>query len=198
VRLVIFVALFAACGGGRAGTPDAEAVGDTTPAVDVTTPPDPTYPPKRRGALIARSATPGPLSGEWRPVAGLCGAPPSFQLVARGDSVDLIVLLRLPADGLATGVYAVAAPEDTAAGPRTARLGVQRVLYTDFAYRSERGSVELSRLDRLASGRFDVVLREVTAQDTVRYLGVFERVRVDSLTESQCRVAARDVPPGVR
>lgn len=195
MRLVPLVLLVAACGGGRASAPDAEAAGDTPPPVPLA--PDTTYPPPRRGALIARSAFPGPLSGEWQPTAGVCGARASFQLLARGDSVDVLVLLRLPAAGPTTGAYAVAGPEDSTARPRTARIGVQRLEYVDLAYRGERGSVELSRLDRMASGRFDVVLREAISQDTVRYLGVFERVGLDSLPEPECRAAARDVPPGV-
>jgi hypothetical protein len=55
----------------------------------------------------------------------------------------------------------------------------------------------LSRLDRLASGRFDVVLRELSSEDTLRYLGVFDRIRVDSLPAAECQAAARGVPPGV-
>lgn len=195
MRLVAFLVLLTACGSGRASAPDTEAVDDTVPPAAVA--PDTTYPRPRRGALIARSAFPGPLSGEWQPTAGVCGGLHTLQLLARGDTVDVLVVLQLPAESPATGAYVVRDPEDSTAGPRTARIGVQRVQYADLAYRSERGSVELNRLDRLASGRFDVVLREVTSQDTVRYLGVFERIRVDSLPEPACRAAARDLPPGV-
>lgn len=195
MRFAAWLLVLAACGGGRASAPDAAAAGDTAPPVPAA--PDTAYPAPRRGALIARSAFPGPLSGEWQPRAGVCGGLPSFQLLARGDSVDVLVVLQLPAEGPATGAYAVAGPEDSTAGPRTARIGVQRLEYVDLAYRSERGSLELNRLDRVASGHFDVVLREVTSPDTVRYLGVFERVRVDSLPEPDCRAAARDVAPGV-
>ena len=197
MRAVAWLVLLTACGGGRAGAPDAQAVGDSAPAQAVTPPPDTTYPPRRRGALIARSAIPSPLSGGWRATAGLCSEPPSLQLLAPGDSVDVIILLRSPAGGWVTGAYAVVAPEDTTDAPGTARMGVQRVLYVDQAYRSERGSVELSRLDRLASGRFDVVLRELSSEDTLRYLGVFDRIRVDSLPAAECQAAARGVPPGV-
>ena len=197
MRPVAWLVLLAACGGGRADAPDAQAVADSAPAASVMPPPDTTYPPARRGALVARSALPSPINGEWVATAGLCNEPPSFQLLAPGDSVDVMILLRSPAEGWATGAYAVAAPEDTTDAPRTARIGLQRVLYIDQAYRGERGAVELSRLDRLASGRFDVVLRELNAQDTVRYLGVFDRIRVDSLPPAECRAAARGVPPGV-
>lgn len=197
MRAVAWLVLLTACGSGRAGAPDAQAVGDSALAEAVTPPPDTTYPPGRRGALIARSAIPSPLSGEWRATAGVCGEPPSFQLLASGDSVDVILLLRSPTGGWAAGAYAVAAAEDTVDAPGAARLGVQRVLYVDEAYRGERGSVELSRLDRLVSGRFDVVLREFYSRDTVRYLGVFDRIRVDSLPAADCQAAARGLPPGV-
>lgn len=193
MRVAAFVLLLAACGGGRASAPDTESVSDTIPPTPVA--PDTTSPRPRRGALIARSGFPSPLTGEWQPKAGVCGGPRSFQLLARGDSVDVLILVRLPAEGPDTGTYMVTGAEDSTSGPRTARIGVQRLEYVDLAYRSERGSVELSRLDRLASGRFDVVLREVSSQDSVRYLGAFERVRLDSLPEPQCRAAAREAPP---
>ncbi len=195
MRWAALLVLLVACGGGRASAPEADALGDT--ALAVVTPPDTTLPASRRGSLIARSALPGPFSGAWQPAAGVCGSPPSLQLLASGDSVDVLILLRLAAEGPATGTYTVASAEDTSTAPRTARVGLQLVSYADRALRSERGSVELSRLDRLVSGRFDVVLREFTSPDTVRYLGVFERIRVDSLPEPACRATTPDVPPRV-
>lgn len=189
------IAALPACGGGRASAPEAQAVADTTP---VAAAPDTTYRPARRGALIARSALPSPLSDEWQAAAGVCGNPPIFMLLGRGDSVDVLVLLRLQPGDSVTGVYPVAPPEDTTAALRTARVGVQRMLLVDRAYRAERGAVEVSRLDRLASGRFDVVLREVTSQDTVRYLGAFEAIQVDSLPAFACEVARSSPPPGVQ
>jgi len=201
VRFALWVALLMACGGGGAARRGAETLADTaadTALAAADAAPHRTYPRSRRGALIARAAGPRPARGEWQPAAGVCGDPPTFQLVARGDSFDLILLLRFPSGGPPTGAYAVAPPGDTTAAPGTARLGVQGVVYAESAYQGELGVVELSRLDRLASGRFDVVFRELTSQDTVRYLGVFDRIRVDSLPAADCQPAPRGVPPGVR
>lgn len=184
----------AACGGGRASGPVADSsTGETTPAEAAA--PDTTFPVAQRGTLIARSVLPGPLGGTWKLEAGVCHQPPTLQLRGLGDSVDVMLLLQLPAQGAATGTYVIAAPDDTVAASRTARLGVQKVLYADVAYRGERGSVELNRLDDLVSGRFDVVLRDDVSADTVRYLGVFDRIPVDSLSGPACRAAERGVPP---
>jgi len=197
VRPVALLVLLTACGGGRADAPEAQAVADTGAEGPVTPPPDTTYPAPRRGALIARPALPGPLGGEWTATAGLCREPPTLHLVAAGDSVDLMILLRSPSEGWTTGAYPVVSPDDTTEAARTARIGVQRVSYVDQAYQGERGSVDLSRLDQLASGRFDVVLRDLRSADTVRYLGAFHRIRVDSLPPGECQAAARGIPPGV-
>jgi hypothetical protein len=109
-----------------------------------------------------------------------------------------MIVLRSPSAGWTTGTYVVVSPEDTTDAPGTARIGVQRVSYVDEAYQGERGRVELSRLDRLASGRFDVALRDLNSPDTVRYLGAFDRIPVDSLQSAECQTAARGIPPGVR
>lgn len=195
MRWATWLVLLVACGGGRASSPEADAEGDAAQAP--VTSPDTTFPAPRRGALIVRSALPGPFGGEWEPMAGVCASPPSLQLLASGDSVDVVVLLRLAGEGSATGTYAVPSPDDTTAADRTARVGVQLVSYADRALRAGRGWVELSRLDRLVSGRFDVVLEGFSSPDTVRYLGVFDRIQVDSLPEFACRATPPGLPPGV-
>ena len=200
MRRTAWLVLLVACSGGRASAPEAE-VGADTVGGDTTQPaaavPDTTFPASRRGALIIRTALPGPFGGEWTPMAGVCQKPPSLQLLASGDSVDVIVFLRLPGHGSVIGTYAIAEPEDTSAAPRTASIGVQLVSYADRALRAESGWVELSQLDQLVSGRLDVVLRGFSAPDTVRYLGVFDRIRVDSLPEMTCRTTPPGVPPEV-
>lgn len=157
------------------------AAGDTA-AVDTT------YPAASRGVLVARTARPGALSGSWRPTAGICRHPPSLQLLARGDSVDVLIVLRLAADGAAIGDYPVALP-DSATGVRAALVGVQRLRYVDVAYQGARGVVRVERLDRVVSGRFDVVLAEVVSHEKQRYLGVFDGVRLDTLPDRLCPTA---------
>ena len=190
MRRAVWLLLLVACRGGRASAPETEGADSTAPAAAV---PDTTFPAAQRGALVIRSALPGPFSGEWRPMAGVCREPPGLQLLASGDSVDVVLFVRWEPDGAPGGSYPVATPEDTTLAPRIARIGVQLVSYADRALRGERGWVELSRLDQVVSGRFDVVLGGFSAPDTVRYLGVFDQIPVDSLPDLACR----GTPPGV-
>jgi hypothetical protein len=110
-------------------------------------------------------------------------------VLAQGDTVDLLIVLWLPADSAAEGPYPVLGPLDSTLAPRTARVGAQRWLYADLAYRALQGTVWLERLDRHATGRFDVVLDESISHDQARHLGVFNAVPVDSAPEPLCRPA---------
>jgi hypothetical protein len=112
-----------------------------------------------------------------------------LQVLAQGDTVDLLIVLWLPTDSAAEGAYPVLGPLDTTAAPRTARVGAQRWLYADLAYRALRGTVWLERLDRQAVGRFDVVLDESISHDQARYLGAFNAVPVDTAPQPVCRPA---------
>ncbi len=151
---------------------------------------DTSYPTPRRGALVARAVTERALDGHWTARGTACPSPPAFQLLARGDTVDVLILLRLPQDEAAPGGYKVLGPLDSTDAPRTARVGVQRMQYVDLAYRGFEGTVWLERLDRSATGRFDIVLDEAVSHDRVRYLGVFDAVPVDSGSAAACTVAA--------
>lgn len=180
--------LLLACGGGAA-PPAKQATGDSArggPPVDTT------FPTARRGMLAAHPAGLGGLGGEWSARAARCANPSMLQVLARGDTVDLLIVLWLPADSAATGSYPVLSPSDSTVAPRTARMGAQRMLYADLSYRASGGTVWLERLDRWASGRFDVVLDESMSHDQVRYLGTFSAVPVDSAPEPACRPAPRD------
>lgn len=194
MRRAVWLVLLAACGGG-ASPPEAFDADDSTQAVAVV--PDTMFPPPRRGAMTARAALPGPFVEVWYPKAGVCRTPPSAQLLAIGDSVDVMIVLRLPALAPLTGTYPLTPPDDTTAAPRTARMAVQLVSYADRALHGRRGSVEVSRMDRFMSGRFNVVLEGFSSPDTIPLLGVFDRIPVDSLPEAACHAAPPDLPPGV-
>lgn len=196
MRLAVLGLVVAACGGGAAaGSADTVSTNRTN---DTTLAPDTSYPAPQRHALVTRTVTPEALAGVWKPVAGVCREPPSFQLLARGDSVDVILVLALPAEGGPTGEYPVRALRDTAGGERPARIGVQRLRYLDLAYEGVGGVVRLDRLDRVADGRFDVRLREITSQEEIRYLGIFDGVRVDSLAGGACRPSLSQPTPKAR
>lgn len=178
--------LLLACGPRAAAPPAQEASQDTT---DRGIPADTTYPTPGRGALVAHPVGRGTLGGEWEARAARCADPRTLQLTARGDSVDLLIVLWLPPDSSAEGPYTVLSPLDSTVAPGTARVAAQRWLYTDLAYRALRGTVWLERLDRRATGRFDLLMDETISHDQTRYLGAFNSVPVDSAPEPVCRLA---------
>jgi hypothetical protein len=196
MRRPLVVLLLAACGT-RAPAHRQRPVAAESRQADSTppdsTPPDSTPPAARAGALVSRAiAAPGPLTGQWRPQAGVCMDPPSFQLFARSDSVDLLLLLELPRDTVAPGTYVVVSQADSTRQPRTARFGAQLTPPADRAYQATGGVVRLERLDRLATGRFDMTLQEVPSHRALRYLGVFEAIPVDTLGLAVCRSLVPD------
>jgi len=155
---------------------------------------DTSFPVAHRGELVTR-AVPLVGVGRWKPLALRCAEPPSLVLLAQGDSVDVLVLVDFGKAPPGPGQYAVR-PEGYDAGSPGARVGMQRVQYSDVAYRAVRGTVDLERLDRYVTGRFDVLLREIEVGEEVRYLGAFDRVRVAPAPEAWCRRAAADAGPG--
>jgi hypothetical protein len=194
MRFPIVVLLLAACGP-RGPAPHQVAAG----AAQQDAPADTTTPPARPRMLVTHAVTPrSRLDGQWQPHAGVCVHPRSFQLLAQGDSVDLLLLLELPDDSVAPGTYAVAAEADSAAPARLARLGVQQLQYADLAYQATRGSVQLARLDQVASGSFDVTLEETPSHQALRYLGVFDAIPVDTLSGAACRPVAPDTASAPR
>ncbi len=187
MRFPVVLLLLVACGT-RAPQPGRPPGGTGAQA-----PADTTQPVARAGALVTRAlAEAGPLSGRWRPQAGVCAQPPSLQLLAQSDSVDFLLLLYLPPDSAAAGTYVAEATTRAAPQARTARLGVQQVRYANLAYEATSGTVRLERLDHLATGRFDVTLQEAPSHRTMRYLGVFDAIPVDSLGGPACQFAAPD------
>jgi len=138
------------------------------------------------GFLAARTPDPGAISGEWPGRAGECADPPSLQLLVDGDSVGVLVVLGFPDSGPRVGSYPISPGELGWPRPGTARMGVQRILYVGLAYGAMGGSVELSRVDRGVSGRFDVRLVEATTEREVRYLGTFRDVPLGSWPADLC------------
>ena len=187
--LLPIVLLLAACG---TRAPVRYAASDTATARTAASA-DTTPPPARPGTLVARSVQEdGAPGGSWRLRAGVCTDPPSFQLLAQSDSTDLLMVLHLPRDTAAVGTYVVAGPTDTTLRARTARMGIQEVRYADISYQATSGTVQLDRLDRVAAGRFDVMLHGMPTHQTTRYLGVFDAIPVDTLGAAACRVATPD------
>ena len=184
---VLLWALLGGCSREHVAPPPARAV-DTAVAAPVVV--DTSFPRLRRGELVTR-AVPALGVGRWEPIARQCVQPPSLLVLAQGDSVDVVVLVDFRQGVPSAGVYPVRRAGESPGLPR-AQVGMQRVQYSDLAYRATRGRVVIERLDRYVTGRFDVVLREINVGEEVRYLGVFDRLRVESAPEAWCRRVAAD------
>lgn len=187
--------LVMACGGGETGgtaavgARDSLSISDTPATVaDSGFAAGPPYPEPVRGRLVARGTDDVPLGGSWRARAGWCDRPRSLQIANLGDSVDVFLLLFPPDSGEPARMYPVVQGDSAPQGGEDphARVGVQRLGYQVSSYQGIRGTVNLERLNRTASGRFDVTLREALSWDTVRYLGVFSGLPVDTPPPELC------------
>lgn len=178
---VLFGVLLGGCSGEHVA-PGGAGAGDEVLAAPVVV--DTSFPRLRRGELVTR-AVPALGVGRWEPIARWCAHPPSLLVLAQGDSVDVVVLVDFAQGAPSVGAYPVRPEEEAPRLPR-AQVGMQRVQYSDLAYRATRGQVVIERLDRYVTGRFDVVLREINVGEEVRYLGVFDRLPVESAPEAWC------------
>lgn len=190
--------LVMACGGGdtggtaAVGARDSLSIADTPATVaDSGFAAGPQYPEPVRGRLVARGTDDEPLGGSWRARAGWCDRPRSLQIANLGDSVDVFLLLFPPDSGEPARMYPVVQRDSAPQGVEAphARVGVQRLGYQVSSYQGTGGTVNLERLNRTASGRFDVLLQEALTWDTVRYLGVFANLPVASPTPEVCGAA---------
>ncbi|MBI3981971.1 MAG: hypothetical protein HY337_03610 [Gemmatimonadetes bacterium] len=172
--------------------PAASESSDSAPAA-TTSPNDSAPPVARAGFLAGRTDDPAPLTGEWLARAGECPDPPSLQLLAEGDSVGVLIVLTYPDSGSRETRYPVESPDSGPPAPGTARFGIQRIQYLALGFRAVAGTVDLSRLDRRATGAFAVRLLEAITQREVRYAGSFRGVRVEPWPADLCvMVAAPD------
>jgi len=156
--------------------------------------------------LLAEVAPPEPLPGKWvgrtplsevltgaLPVrAGRCSDPPGVQIMAEGDSIDALLVVYFAGSESGTGRYSVVPRDRPPPEGAYARLGVQRVGYVARFYEAVEGFVVLEELGRSVSGRLEVVLREISSWEKVRYAAVFSSVGLEPWPEEYCGVP---VPP---
>lgn len=157
----------------------------------------PTPPRPRRGHLSAEALGIYDVEGIWPASAGRCEEPRILELMASSEGVATMLLLFLPPEpDSVVGTYRVVTVEDRPE-PRTARVGLMLMRgRKGFAFRGIDGEVELTGLDGRVSGRFRVTtVDEPTLAEVLEYAGVFSRIPVGLLSDSECRLNADALVP---
>jgi hypothetical protein len=175
------------------------AVEDSVVAAERSIPADslamPAYPQPKSGALVGQSAGPYDLDASWPGSAGICADPSLLEVLAARSGDGAILLLELPAATERVTEYPIVRSDGGLPDAPAAQIGVQLLGGAAVAFEGYAGSVELSRLGDRVSGRFAVTLQEVTTGRAVKYAGVFERLRVDSLPADRCHLSVPSSAP---
>ena len=191
----VWITVLVMCGAcGSGAEPDRqpallEDADEVWEAVDSDSVAMPAFPAARRGRLVVASDGAFKLDGRWAARADVCADPPMFQLIAKDDTVGVIVLVALADSGDGTGLYEAGQPDDETGTQAPARVGIQLFQRQGaFAFRAVEGQVTLESLDRRTSGRMQVVMREVMREADVAVAAVFDAIPVTSLSAEECRL----------
>ncbi len=149
----------------------------------------PTPPPPRRGHLSAEALGIYNVEGTWPASEGRSEEPRILEFMASSQGVATMLLLFLPPEpDSVVGAYRIVTLADQPE-PRTARVGLMLLRGRQgFAFHGIDGEVELTGLDGRVSGRFRVTVDEPALGEVLEYAGVFSRVSVDLISESECRL----------
>ena len=149
---------------------------------------DDTIPPVARSGFLAARAVdvPSQINGEWPATVGVCPDQRALQILADADSVGVLIVIVRPDSGDPVMRYPVTLPDGRPPAAGTARLSVQRILYLGLAYAAANGAVELSSLERQASGRFDVRLVDAITARESRYVGAFSNLPLENWPPDLC------------
>jgi hypothetical protein len=143
------------------------------------------------GFLAARAGDPSQITGQWPATAFSCEGQRSLQVLSDTDSAGVLIVMALPDSGNPVMSYPIALPDGQSLAAGTARMAVQRILFYGLAYAASDGTVELTRLDRGASGRFDVQLVDAATARESRYAGTFTNLRVERGPLDLCQLAGQ-------
>ena len=164
-----------------------ENVQEESVAVDLTMP---EYPAAQAGRVVVQSVSEAPgdrLVGNWPAEARRCEGPSVIQIVARNDSVGVIVFIG-PSDSI-VGEYDVYEGRTDVPDTLAARVAVQ--IYSPRArvrgLRGVGGTVEVQRADYVVAGRLAVQLIEDRFQDTLLLAASFD-APLRNAPEDWCRV----------
>lgn len=182
------------CGGGELGVSGSNpALSDTAVGVAVESLllREVALPEPEAGKLVGRTPLVELLTAALPARVGRCDRPKSLQVLAEGDTIDALVVVYFGGEPKA-GKYSVVPRDRPPPGGGYARVGVQRVGYLTHFYEAIEGSVELASLDRSATGSLNVVLREISSGEKVRYAAVFSELRLGPWPQEYC---GEPVPP---
>jgi len=149
--------------------------------------PMPEVPEPRRGYLVATGAGMYALDGAWEAQAQMCEDPPMLEVLAEQPGIGTLVLLQLPSDGERLTDYPVALVEQGAPDPPASQIGVQTFQQGGaHGFQAMEGSVSVYGFDERISGRFTVILREISSNDLEKYAGVFHGIPVAHMSDAEC------------
>lgn len=149
--------------------------------------PMPAVPEPRRGYLVATGAGMYALDGAWEAQAQMCEDPPMLEVLAEQPGIGTLVLLQLPSDGERLTDYPVAIVEQGAPDPPASQIGVQTFQQGGaHGFQAMEGSVSVYGFDERISGRFTVILREISSNDLQKYAGVFHGIPVAHMSDAEC------------
>ncbi len=203
---LLAIGLLAGCGGAKHETAAKTAGADTSTAagppigahagaalVDTALPPMPAYPKAEHGELAVEAV--GDLAEKmgWPARAGRCRRPPMLEVLAQDPTQGLLVLLELPDSGEVTGTYPVSFSQSGLPTAPAAQLALERLdpKGGPGTYQALDGTVELSQLDVVASGRFAVTLRNLRTEAQSQVAGTFQGLPIVELDSASC---ARALP----
>ncbi|MFQ5704890.1 MAG: hypothetical protein ACE5HT_12820 [Gemmatimonadales bacterium] len=178
-----------ACGGAREQSEDIFVQLDSIddPTVMENLPPVPAFPTGRRGYLAAASAGEFRLGGSWKARATLCRERGLLEIDALVPGTGTLILVRLKTDSVA-GSYVITEVDQDVPESGEARIGLQvfRGKVLAYAFQAESGELDISSLGEHVSGRFTSVVREIETDILTRYVGVIDRVPVDTTARAYC------------
>jgi hypothetical protein len=206
--LVLLAALFLACGEQPKLLNEIPRVSDTdsTRMTVEELPPMPPYPRARGGRLVTVSAGDYDIHGSWETTAGLCGDLGVLEMYAGPSGLGTALILQMPEDDV-LGEYPVVAATAVFPSAPAALLAVQVFDEPEaFGFQAYDGQLELTEMGEVVSGRFAMTLREINMDVLTHYVGVFENIPIEPLTDEYCAMLrdstvvpissqARDPPP---
>jgi hypothetical protein len=151
---------------------------DTVPVVT------PEFPEVVPGHLTVRSNArreENRYTGLWPAQVGVCQEPTVIQVVARSDSLGMIVFVGPGSDSAMVGEYEVVEGREGVPDSATARVGLQTYGGSrPRGLRAMAGTVEVQRADSILVGRFTAAFTDERYRDSILVAASFEAAVQDA------------------